>query len=68
VKDLENYLKKINWQTMLQEKLSNNGWTLGDDKVLSLKEKIDLQIAFQNMLSSLHKRKINPIKKGKLQE
>jgi adenine-specific DNA-methyltransferase len=30
-----------NWQTMLQEKLSNNGWTLGDDKVLSLKEKIE---------------------------
>jgi hypothetical protein len=30
-----------NWQTMLQEKLSNNGWTLGDEKVLSLKEKIE---------------------------
>jgi len=30
-----------NWQTMLQEKLSNNGWTLGDDKVLCLKEKIE---------------------------
>jgi adenine-specific DNA-methyltransferase len=30
-----------NWQTMLQEKLSNNGWTLGDDKVLSLKGKIE---------------------------
>jgi type II restriction/modification system DNA methylase subunit YeeA len=30
-----------NWQTMLQEKLSNNGWTLGDDKVLGLKEKIE---------------------------
>lgn len=30
-----------NWQTMLQEKLSNNCWTLGDDKVLSLKEKIE---------------------------
>jgi len=30
-----------NWQTMLQEKLSDNGWTLGDDKVLSLKEKIE---------------------------
>jgi adenine-specific DNA-methyltransferase len=30
-----------NWQTMLQEKLSNNCWALGDDKVLSLKEKIE---------------------------
>jgi type II restriction/modification system DNA methylase subunit YeeA len=30
-----------NWQTMLQEKLSNNSWSLGDDKVLSLKEKIE---------------------------
>jgi adenine-specific DNA-methyltransferase len=30
-----------NWQTMLQEKLSNNCWTLGDDKVLCLKEKIE---------------------------
>jgi Type II restriction enzyme, methylase subunits len=30
-----------NWQTMLQEKLSNNCWTLGDEKVLSLKEKIE---------------------------
>jgi len=35
------YLKSDSYQTMLQEKLSNNGWTLGDDKVLSLKEKIE---------------------------
>jgi hypothetical protein len=26
---------------MEQDKLSNNGWTLGDEKVLSLKEKIE---------------------------
>ncbi len=41
VEDLENYLENANWQKMEQEKLSNNGWTLGDDKVLSLKEKIE---------------------------
>jgi type II restriction/modification system DNA methylase subunit YeeA len=41
VKDLESYLENANWQKMEQEKLSNNGWTLGDDKVLSLKEKIE---------------------------
>jgi type II restriction/modification system DNA methylase subunit YeeA len=41
VEDLENYLENANWQRMEQEKLSNNGWTLGDDKVLSLKEKIE---------------------------
>jgi len=28
------------WQTMYQSKLSNNAWTLGDESVLSLKEKI----------------------------
>ncbi|MFZ8784441.1 Eco57I restriction-modification methylase domain-containing protein, partial [Thermocrinis sp.] len=41
VEDLESYLENANWQKMEQEKLSNNGWTLGDDKVLSLKEKIE---------------------------
>lgn len=41
VEDLENYIENANWQKMEQEKLSNNGWTLGDDKVLSLKEKIE---------------------------
>ncbi len=41
VKDLESYLENANWQKMEQDKLSNNGWTLGDDKVLSLKEKIE---------------------------
>ena len=30
-----------NWQTILQEKLSDNGWTLGDEKTLALKEKIE---------------------------
>ena len=41
VKDLENYLKNVNWQTMLQERLSDNAWTLGDESLLSLKEKIE---------------------------
>ena len=41
VESLENYLKNANWQKMEQNKLSNNGWTLGDEKVLSLKEKIE---------------------------
>jgi type II restriction/modification system DNA methylase subunit YeeA len=41
VESLENYLKNANWQKMEQDKLSNNGWTLGDEKVLSLKEKIE---------------------------
>jgi adenine-specific DNA-methyltransferase len=41
VKDLESYLENANWQKMEQDKLSNNGWILGDDKVLSLKEKIE---------------------------
>jgi hypothetical protein len=29
------------WQTMYQSKLSDNAWTLGDDSVLSLKDKIE---------------------------
>jgi type II restriction/modification system DNA methylase subunit YeeA len=29
------------WQTMLQEKLSDNAWTLGDERLLGLKEKIE---------------------------
>jgi len=29
------------WQTMYQSKLSDNAWTLGDESVLSLKEKIE---------------------------
>jgi type II restriction/modification system DNA methylase subunit YeeA len=41
VGSLENHLKNANWQKMEQDKLSNNGWTLGDEKVLSLKEKIE---------------------------
>jgi hypothetical protein len=41
VESLENYLKNANWQKMEQDKLSNNGWTLGDEKVLRLKEKIE---------------------------
>ncbi len=41
--DIENpteYINK-NWQEMKQEKLSDNAWTLAEDKVLALKEKIE---------------------------
>jgi hypothetical protein len=41
VKDLEEYLKSGNYQTMLQEKLSDSGWVLGDERLLSLKEKVE---------------------------
>jgi hypothetical protein len=41
--DVDNvvYYIKSNSNTMLQEKLSDNTWTLGDDRVLALKEKIE---------------------------
>jgi hypothetical protein len=39
--DLGNYLNSGYLQHMVSEKLSDNGWTLGDEKVLSLKEKIE---------------------------
>jgi Type II restriction enzyme, methylase subunits len=42
IEDIEEYLRKgKSWQTMYQNKLSDNAWTLGDDSVLSLKEKIE---------------------------
>jgi adenine-specific DNA-methyltransferase len=41
VKDMEKYLTGGDWQTMYQSKLSDNAWTLGDENVLSLKEKIE---------------------------
>jgi type II restriction/modification system DNA methylase subunit YeeA len=40
VDDIIDYIKS-NSNTMLQEKLSDNTWTLGDDRVLALKEKIE---------------------------
>jgi hypothetical protein len=41
-KNIEEYLRKgKSWQTMYQSKLYDNAWTLGDDSVLSLKEKIE---------------------------
>jgi len=41
--DVDNVIDyiKSNSNTMLQEKLSDNTWTLGDDRVLALKEKIE---------------------------
>jgi hypothetical protein len=42
IKNIEEYLRKDkSWQTMYQSKLSDNVWTLGDDSVLSLKDKIE---------------------------
>jgi type II restriction/modification system DNA methylase subunit YeeA len=42
IEDIEEYLRKgTSWQTMYQSKLSDNAWTLGDESVLSLKEKIE---------------------------
>jgi hypothetical protein len=42
IEDIEEYLRKgKSWQTMYQSKLSDNAWTLGDESVLSLKEKIE---------------------------
>jgi len=40
VDDIIDYIKS-NSNTMLQEKLSDNTWTLADDRVLALKEKIE---------------------------
>ncbi len=40
IKNPIEYIKE-NWQEMKQEKLSDNAWTLADDKVLELKEKIE---------------------------
>jgi hypothetical protein len=41
--DVENVIEYINknWQTIPQEKLSDNAWTLADENVLALKEKIE---------------------------
>jgi hypothetical protein len=41
--DVENVMEYINknWQTIPQEKLSDNAWTLADENVLALKEKIE---------------------------
>ena len=41
--DVKNVIEYINWnlQTIPQEKLSDNAWTLADEKVLVLKEKIE---------------------------
>ncbi|MCX7809515.1 MAG: Eco57I restriction-modification methylase domain-containing protein [Leptospiraceae bacterium] len=41
VEDIEKYLTGGDWLIMLQNKLSDNAWTLGDESVLSLKEKIE---------------------------
>jgi hypothetical protein len=41
IEDIEKYLTGRDWQTMYQSKLSDNAWTLGDENVLSLKEKIE---------------------------
>jgi type II restriction/modification system DNA methylase subunit YeeA len=41
VEDIKKYLTGGDWQIMLQNKLSDNAWTLGDDSVLSLKDKIE---------------------------
>jgi type II restriction/modification system DNA methylase subunit YeeA len=42
IEDIEEYLRKgKSWQTMYQSKLSDNAWTLGDESVLSLKDKIE---------------------------
>jgi adenine-specific DNA-methyltransferase len=41
VEGIEKYLTGGDWQTMYQNKLSVNAWTLGDESVLSLKEKIE---------------------------
>jgi len=41
VEDIEKYLTGGDWQTMYQSKLSDNAWTLGDESVLSLKDKIE---------------------------
>ncbi|MBX0313229.1 MAG: Eco57I restriction-modification methylase domain-containing protein, partial [Sulfurihydrogenibium sp.] len=42
IEDIEEYLRKgKSWQTMYQNKLSDNAWTLGDESVLSLKDKIE---------------------------
>ncbi len=40
IEDPIEYINK-NWQKMKQEKLSDNAWTLAEDKVLALKEKIE---------------------------
>jgi len=41
--DMQNVVEYINqnWQTIPQEKLSDNTWTLTDEKVIALKEKIE---------------------------
>jgi adenine-specific DNA-methyltransferase len=41
--DVKNVIEYINqnWQTIPQEKLSDNAWTLADEKVLAIKEKIE---------------------------
>jgi hypothetical protein len=38
---LEEYLKSGEYQTMYQERLSDSGWVLGDERLLGLKEKIE---------------------------
>jgi type II restriction/modification system DNA methylase subunit YeeA len=41
--DMQNVIEYINqnWQTILQVKFSDNAWTLADENVLALKEKIE---------------------------
>jgi len=41
--DVENVIEYINqnWQTIPQEKFSDNAWTLAEEKVLAIKEKIE---------------------------
>jgi hypothetical protein len=41
--DMQNVIEYINqnWRTIPQEKLSDNAWTLADEKVLAIKEKIE---------------------------
>lgn len=41
VSDLEKYLKGVGWQGMFQERLSDNVWTLGDDRLFSLRQHIE---------------------------
>jgi type II restriction/modification system DNA methylase subunit YeeA len=38
---VDTWQELITWQTMYQSKLSDNAWTLGDENVLSLKDKIE---------------------------
>ena len=41
VVSLETFLEGIKWYFMRQDKLLDSGWTMGDERLLSLKEKIE---------------------------